>query len=88
MNNYLNLEPYEYRFIYPDDYDEHEDPMTVSVEIDNLSSVDVVDITGGLITSGSVVYLNGRLYTFFSYRVSSSDKYVGRDKILLFNKQK
>lgn len=88
MNDFLNLEPYEYRFIYPEDYDTHEDPLTISVEIDNLSSVDTIDITSGLITSGSVVYLNGRLYTFFSYKVSSSDKYDGRDKILLFNTYK
>lgn len=86
MTDFLNLEPYEYRFIYPDDYDEHEDQSSVSVELDNLSVVDTVDITSGLVTSGSVVYLNGRLYTFFAYKVSESDDYVGRQKILLYNK--
>ena len=55
MSDFLNLEPYNYHFIYPDDYDEHEDPSTVSVELDDLSVVDTVDITSGLISSGSVV---------------------------------
>lgn len=86
MTDYLNLEPYEYHFIYPDNYDEHEDQSTVSVELDNLSVVDTVDITSGLISSGSVVYLNGRLHTFFAYKVSESNDYVGRQKILLYNK--
>ena len=45
MTEYLNLEPYEYRFMYPDNYDEHEEPSTISVELDNLSAVDTVDIT-------------------------------------------
>lgn len=85
MTDYLNLEPYEYHFIYPDNYDEHEDPSTVSVELDNLSAVDTVDITSGLISSGSVVYINSGLHTFFAYKVSESDEYVGRQKILLYN---
>ena len=86
MTDYLNLEPYEYRFIYPDNYDEQEEQLTVSVELDNLSVVDTVDITSGLISSGSVVYLNGGLYTFFAYKVSESNDYIGRQKMLLYNK--
>ena len=86
MTEYLNLEPYEYRFIYPDKYDENEDQSTISVELDNLSVIDTVDITSGLVSSGSVVYLNGRLHTFFGYKVSESDDYIGRQKILLYNK--
>ena len=86
MTEYLNLEPYEYHFIYPDNYDDNEEPSTVSVELDNLSVVDTVDITSGLISSGSVVYLNGGLHTFFAYKVSESNDYIGRQKMLLYNK--
>ena len=86
LTDYLNLELYEYHFIYPDNYDEQEDQSTISVELDNLSVVDTVDITSGLISSGSVVYLNGGLHTFFAYKVSESNDYIGRQKMLLYNK--
>jgi len=66
--------------------DEQEEQLTVSVELDNLSVVDTVDITSGLISSGSVVYLNGGLHTFFAYKVSESNDYIGRQKMLLYNK--
>ena len=59
MSDFLNLEPYNYHFIYPDDYDEHEDPSTVSVELDDLSVVDTVDITSGLILQGQSYTLMG-----------------------------
>lgn len=88
MLNYLVLEGYDYRMEFPDDYDVVEDRSEVRVVVDNLSSLDTVDITTGLIASGSVVYVNGELFTFFSYKVKESNKYPGRDMIILFNNTK
>lgn len=88
ITNYLVLEGYDYRMEFPDDYDAVEDRSEVRVVVDNLSSLDTVDITTGLIASGSVVYVNGELFTFFSYKVKESDKYPGRDMIILFNNTK